>query len=244
MTKSRAQIIWQEMENNLTNPTFRHPIRSIGALLLALGLVLAGSPVAEARDAPKQTGPLNFDVRECARERFRTRVNGRRELVAKTETCLLLYDYDPLAEDNEERDYAIAWVQARIEPRGAWCAKKVWSDLGISPDTKFHKRIPARKFSMKKSRRVRVKLTTTAKGFGEEKASLSERTWFHPRQVRHSSSTVGRSRIFTQRWIGQRGRPLNLTSGAEISWDVDKRPEGPRAIASGLRYDFERRGRC
>ncbi|HZK51403.1 MAG TPA: hypothetical protein VFD47_07555 [Actinomycetota bacterium] len=241
MTKCRAQIIWQEMENKVTNPTFRHPSRTIAALFLALGLLLAGSPVAEARDAPKQTGPLNFDQRECGRQKFRTRVNGRLELVAKTETCLLLYNYDPLSEDNEERDYAIAWVQARIEPRGAWCAKKVWSDLGISQDTKFHKRIPARKFSMKKSRRVLVKLATMANGFGEEKASLSERTWFHPRQVRHSRSTVGRSRIFTQRWTGQRGRPLNLTSGAEISWDVDNLPN---TIASGLRYDFERRGRC
>src|SRR5665809_152801 len=128
MTKCRAQIIWQEMENKVTNPTFRHPSRTIAALFLALGLLLAGSPVAEARDAPKQTGPLNFDQRECGRQKFRTRVNGRLELVAKTETCLLLYNYDPLSEDNEERDYAIAWVQARIEPRGAWCAKKVWSD--------------------------------------------------------------------------------------------------------------------
>ena len=239
MTKNRAQIIWQEMENKVTNPTYL-PQRVALVALLILALVLSVSP-AEARRPPKQTGPLNLENRQCARDTLRTRVNGRLEVVAKTETCLLDFEYDPLAEDDEERDYGIAWVQARIEPRGAWCAKKVWSDLGISQDTKFHKRIPARKFSMKKSRRVLVKLATMANGFGEEKASLSERTWFHPRQVRHSRSTVGRSRIFTQRWTGQRGRPLNLTSGAEISWDVDNLPN---TIASGLRYDFERRGRC
>lgn len=245
MTKSRAQIIWQEMATNLMSRTFRTRTRTASALLLALGMVLACTPAAEARrDEPKQSGPLNFDEVECARERFRPKVNGRRELVAKAETCLLLYNYDHLAEDNEERDYAIAWVQARIEPRGAWCATRVWSDLGVSKDTKLHKRTPTKNFSMKKSRRIRVKLASDANGFGDETASIWERTWFHPRKVRHSSTTIEGSRIFTQRWTGQRGRPLNLTSGAEISWNVEKRPLGPDAIASGLRYDFERRGRC
>ncbi len=241
MTNNRGRIIWQEMETKATNPPFRHPIRAIGALLLALAMVLAGSPVAEARrDEPKQSGPINFDERECASATFRTKVNGRREVVAKTETCLLLYNYDPLREDNEERDYAIAWVQARVEPRGAWCATRVWSDLGLLR-AKFHKRTPTKNFSMKKSRRVQVKLASTANGFGDEAASLKEWTWFHPRRVRHSRTTIRRSRIFTQRWTGRRGRPLNLTSGGEISWDVEDKPP---AFASGLRYDFERRGRC
>ncbi|MPZ90836.1 MAG: hypothetical protein GEU68_04260 [Actinobacteria bacterium] len=228
------------MESKVTNLAFRTPGRTLGALLLALGILLAYSPVAEARKPPKKTGPLNLDVRKCGRQTFRTRVNGRREVVAKTETCLLLYNYDPLSEDNAERDYAIAWVQARIEPRGAWCATKVWSDLGVSRGTKIHKHVPARNFSMKKSRRVLVKLASLANGFGEEKGALREKRWFHPRKWRHSKSTVRRSRIFTQRWTGQRGRPLNLTSGAEVSWDV----EDPPTYASGLRYDFERRGRC
>lgn len=242
MTKNPAQIIWQEMESKVTNLAFRHPSRTFGALLLALGMVLASSPIAEARKEPKQTGPINLERRQCARETFRTRVNGRREVVAKTETCLLDYEYDPLAEDNDERDYGLVWVQARIEPRGAWCATKVWSDLGVSKETKIHKRVPARNFSMKKSRKIRVKLASVAHGFGEEKATLSESTRFYPRKLRHSRSRVAGSRIFTQRWTGQRGRPLNLTSGAEISWDVDDRPDV--ALASGLRYELERRGRC
>src|SRR5680860_1036125 len=188
MTKKLAQIIWQEMENKLTNPTFRHPGRTMAALLLALGMVLGAGHVAEARDAPKQTGPLNFVQRKCARQTFRTRVKGRLEVVAKTETCLLFYEFDPLAEDNEQRDYGVAWVQARIEPRGAWCATRVWSDLGVSQDTKFHKRTPAKDYSLKRSRKVRVKLASLANGFGEEQATLSERTWFRPRRLRHSRS--------------------------------------------------------
>ncbi|MGH2774510.1 MAG: hypothetical protein ACRDJT_03625 [Actinomycetota bacterium] len=241
MTKNRAQIMWQEMENYLTNLTFRIPSRSVGALLVALGIVLAGSPPAEARDKPKQTGPLNLDERQCGRRTFRTKVNGHREVVAETETCLLFYTYDPFAEDNEERDYGLAWVQARVEPRGAWCATRVWSDLGISRDTKFHKRVPARNLSMKKSRKVRVRLASLAGGFGKRSATLTESTWFRPRRLRHSRSTIQGTRIFTQRWTGQRGGVLNLTSGAGVSWDVDNLPN---AIASGLRYDFERRGKC
>jgi hypothetical protein len=232
------------MENYVTNPILRNPGRALGTLLLAIGMVFAGGPVAEARKPPKLTpadAPLNLENRKCARKTFRTMVNGRREVVAKVETCLLDYEYDPRAEDNDERDYGIVWVQARIEPRGAWCATKVWSDLGVTEDTKIHKRVPARDFSMKKSRRVRVKLASLANGSGEEKATLSETTRFYPRNLRHTSSTVQGSRIFTQRWTGQRGGVLNLTSGAEISWDVDDLPD---ELGSGLSYDFERRGRC
>lgn len=240
MTTSRTQIIWQQMKDKVTNPTFRSPSRTMGALLLVMGMVLAWGPMAGARNAPHQTGPLNFDERQCGRDTLRQRVKGRMEVVARGETCLLFYTYDPLAEDNDERDYGIVWVQARIAPRGAWCATKVWSDLGVSQDTRIHKRIPARNLSVKRSRKVLVKLATLANGFGQEKATLGERTWFHPRNLRHSTSTVGRSRVFTQRWTGLRGGVINLTSGAEISWADRDLP----AIASGLRYDFERRGRC
>jgi len=229
------------MENNVTNPTFRNLGRRVAAILAVTGMLLGVHSPAQARAAPKQTGPINFDERQCARDTFRVRVKGRLEVVAKTETCLLLYTYDPLAEDNEQRDFGVAWVQARIEPRGAWCATKVWSDLGVSEDTRIHKVTPGRDLSMKKPRKIRVKLSSTANGFGEENATLSEITKFHPRKVRHSRSTVGTSRIFTQRWTGQRGGVINLTSGAEISWDVR---DLPNSIASGLRYDFERRGRC
>jgi hypothetical protein len=229
------------MEKYVMNPIVRTPGGALGALLLVIGMVLAGSPVAEARDAPRRTGPLNLENRQCARKTFRTMVHGRREVVAKTETCLLDYEYDPLAEKNDERDYGIVWVQARIEPRGAWCATRVWSDLGVTGDTKIHKRVPARDFSMKKSRRVRVKLASLADGFGEEKATLSEMTRFYPRNLRHTRSTIRGSRIFTQRWTGLRGGVINLTSGAEISWDVDDLPD---ELASGLRYDFERRRKC
>lgn len=239
MTKNPARIIWQEMENKVTNRTYL-PHRVAVVLLLVFALILSVTP-AEARKPPKRTGPLNLENRQCARETFRTRVNGRLEVVAKTETCLLDYEYDPLAEDDEERDYGIAWVQARIEPRGAWCATRVWSDLGVSRDTRLHKRTPMKNFSLKKSRRVEVKLASTANGFGDKAASLRERTWFRPRQLRHTRSTVGDSRIFTQRWTGQRGGVINLTSGAEISWAEN---DAPDALASGLRYDFERRGRC
>jgi hypothetical protein len=240
MTNNRAWVVWQRMDNVVSNPPWRSPGRAIGALLLMLGMVLASSSVAEARDEPRPTGPLNLDARRCARETLRRRINGQREVVAKAETCVLLYDYDPLAENNEERDYAFAWVQARVEPHGAWCAKRVWSDLGVSRNTTIHKRVPATDLFLKSSRRVLVKIATTAKGFGQEKATLRERTRFYPRNVRHFRSRVNGTRIFTQRWVGQRGGVINLTSGAELSWEVGKFP----TIASGLSYDFERRGTC
>jgi hypothetical protein len=229
------------MEGNVTNPTLRSPGGAIGTLLLMIGMVLASSSEAEARRAPERKGPLNFDERRCGRETLKKRINGRLEVVAKAETCLLLYMYDPPAEDNEDRDYGIAWVQARIDPRGAWCAKRVWSDLVVSEDTKIHKRTPARNFRIGKSRRIEVKLASFARGFGEEKATLSEKTTFYPRRLIHSTFPFQRSRVFRQRWTGQRGGVVNLTSGAELSWAEDDPPD---AISSGLLYDFERRGRC
>jgi hypothetical protein len=229
------------MEGNVTNPTLRSPGGAIGTLLLMIGMVLASSSEAEARRAPERKGPLNFDERRCSRETLKKRINGRLEVVAKAETCLLLYMYHPPAEDNEDRDYGIAWVQARIDPRGAWCAKRVWSDLVVSEDTKIHKRTPAKNFRFGKSRRIEVKLATFAQGFGEEKATLSEKTTFYPRRLVHSTFPFQRSKVFRQRWTGQRGGVVNLTSGAELSWAVDDPPD---AISSGLLYDFERRGRC
>jgi len=229
------------MENNVTLPTLRSPGGAIGTVLLMIGMVLASSPLAEAREPPKQSGPLNFDERQCGRDTLRRRVNGRLEVVAKAETCLLFYAYDPLAEDNEQRDYGIAWVQARVDPRGAWCATSVWSDLAVSEDTRMHKHTPRRNFKLAKSRSVEVKLASSANGFGEENATLSEKTRIYPRRLRHSTFTFERSRVLRQRWTGQRGGVVNLTSGAELSWNEESPPD---AISSGLLYDFERRGRC
>ena len=239
MTKNRARIIWQEMENKVTNPTYLAQ-RVALVPLLVLALVLSVSP-AEARKAPKQTGPLNLDERQCGRETLRKRVKGRMEVVAKAETCLLFYDYDPLREDDEQRDYGIVWVQARVEPRGAWCATAVWSDLVVSEDTRIHKRTPVKNFKISRSRKVQVKLASFANGASDEKGTLSEKTTIHPRILRHSRFTFERSRVFRQRWKGQRGRVINLTSGAEVSWAEDDPPD---AVSSGLLYDFERRGRC
>ena len=230
------------MENNLTNPTWWGPGGAIATLLLMLGVVVASSSVAEARDAPRRTGPLNFDERQCATDTVRKRIDGRLEVVAKGETCLLFYAYDPLAEDNEERDYGIAWVQARIVPKGAWCATDVWSDVVVSEDTRMHKRTPGKNFKLGKSRRIEVKLASFANGFGDQKATLSEKTRFYPRRLRHSTFTFRGSSVFRQRWTGQRGGAINLTSGVELSWGGEDDP--PDAISSQLLYDFERRGRC
>jgi hypothetical protein len=228
------------MENFVMNSTLRSPGGALGTLLLMVGMVLASSPLVQAREAPKRTGPLNFDEKQCARDTLRRRVNGRLEVVARSETCLLLFTYDPLAEDNDERDYGIAWVQARIDPRGAWCATDIWSDLAVSEDTRMHKRTPDKDFKLGKSRRIEFKLASSAGGFGD-KATVRETTRIYPRKLRHSSFTFERSKVFRQRWIGQRGGVIKLTSGVELSWREDDPPD---AISSGLLYDFERRGRC
>jgi hypothetical protein len=244
MTNNRAWVVWQRMDNVVSNPPWRSPGRAIGALLVMLGMVLASSSVAEAREAPKQTGPLNFDERQCATDTVRKRIEGRLEVVAKAETCLLFYTYDPEAEDNEERDYGIGWVQARIDPRGAWCAKDIWSDLvvDVSEDTRMHKRTPDRNFKLGRSRRIEFKLVSFANGSGDRKATLSETTRIYPRRLRHRSFPFEGSRVFRQRWTGQRGGVINLTSGAELSWRENE--PGPDAISSQLLYDFERRGTC
>ncbi|MGH2700047.1 MAG: hypothetical protein ACRDJL_12750 [Actinomycetota bacterium] len=232
------------MEKQSRDRHFGTPFRTLAALSFVVLMLLVQAPGAQARKAPKQTGPLNFDVRRCGGETVRTRIKGRMEVVAKTKTCVLLYTYDPLREDNQDRDYGLVWVQARVDPRGAWCAKRVWSDLGVdvSKDTRVHRRTPVKNLKLRRARRIRVKLATTANGAGDQKATLGERTTFYPRRLQHSTFVFQKSRIVRQRWAGQRGKVLNFTSGAEMSWDSEA--EGPDAISSGLLYDFERRGRC
>ncbi len=124
---------------------------------------------------------------------------------------------------------------------GPGALNDVWSDLVVSEDTNIHKRTPGKNLKLGKPRRVEVKLASFAQGFGDEKASLSEKTKFYPQRLRHSTFTFQRSKVFRQRWTGQRGGVVNLTSGVELSWAVDDPPD---AISSGLLYDFERRGRC
>jgi hypothetical protein len=230
------------LEAPITKPTFFPSPRTLGTLCLVVLLVAVQAP-AEARRQPKQSGPINFDERQCARKtiRWRNPKTGVREIVAKTETCALSYDYDPLREDNENRNFGILWAQARIDPRGAWCAKKVWSDIVVSEDTRMHKRTPAKNYDLSRSRKILVKLSSTADGAGDGKATVQETTTFRPKKLRHSRFTFERQPVFRQVWTGQRGGVFHLTSGVEVSWAEDDPPDG---LSSGVLGNFERRGRC
>jgi hypothetical protein len=204
-------------------------------------MLLAVQAPAQARKEPQQSGPINLERRKCARETIERRIDGRTEVVAKLETCALSYDYDPLREDNENRDFGIVWAQVRIEPRGAWCAKKIWSDIGVSQDTRMHKRTPAKDYNLGSARKILVKLSSTADGAGDATATVQETTMFRPKKLRHSRFTFDGQPVFRQVWTGQRGGVFHLTSGVEVSWAEDDPPDG---LSSGVLGNFERRGRC
>jgi hypothetical protein len=198
---------------------------------------------AEARRPPRRTGPLNFDARQCDRQTERKRINGIIEVVAKSETCVLFYRFDPLAESDEDRNYGIAWTQGKVEPRNGWCARRVTSHLLVSPDGKMHARAPKKDRKLGTKRRLRVRLATDANGMSDEIGTLSETITVWPRRLEHFVIRRGGAQIFRQRWKGLRGNQILFASGAVLSWSDD--PEDfPDAISSGLSYSFEKRGIC
>lgn len=228
-----------------TNPTPRpQRVALVTLLAFTLSLVVLTAPVA-ARKAPKRTGPLSFDAKECDRQKevWRNPKTGLLETVAKTETCVLFYRFDPLAESNEDRDYGIAWTQGKVEPRNGWCARRVTSRLLVSSDGRMHGRVPKKNLKLGTKRRLRVRLTIDANGTSDETGSLAETITVWPRLLRHSVIRRDGAHIFRQQWRGLRGRTILFASGVVLSW-ADDPEDFPDAISSGLSYKFEKRGIC
>jgi hypothetical protein len=228
-----------------TNPTHRpQRIALVTLLSFVLSLVALTTPVS-ARKAPKKSGPLSFDDRKCDRERelWRDPKTSLVETVAKTETCVLFYRFDPLAERNEKRDYGIAWAQGKVSPRNGWCARRVTSHVLVSSDGKMHARAPRKDLEIGTKRRLRVRLATDANGTSGRTGSLAETITVWPRLLKHSVIKRDGAHIFRQHWRGLRGRSTLFASGVVLSWAED--PENfPDAISSGLSYKFEKRGIC
>ena len=244
MTSPPSQVAWESMVGARANPT-RRLLRTALVALLALACVSEMSSPASARRAPNRRGPLTFDTRECDRQRevWRNPKTGLTETVARTETCILFYRFDPLAENDEDRNYGVAWAQGKVEPRNGWCATRVTSHLLVSNDGKLHRRAPNRDLSPKSKRPLRVRLATDANGTSDRTGTLSETIAVRPRLLEHSVVKRDGARIFRQRWSGSRGNKLLFASGVVLSWADD--PENfPDAISSGLSYRFKKKGIC
>ena len=228
-----------------TNPTHRpQRIALVTLLSFVLSLVALTTPVS-ARKAPKKSGPLSFDEKKCDRERelWRDPKTGLIETVARTETCVLVYRFDPLKESNENRDYGIAWTQGKVSPRNGWCARRVTSHLLVSSDGKMHARAPRKDLKIGAKRRLRIRLATDANGTSGKTGSLTETITVWPRLLKHSVIERDRAHIFRQHWRGLRGRTTLFASGVVLSW-ADHPEDFPDAISSGLSYRFEKRGIC
>lgn len=244
MTSPPSQVAWESMVDARANPT-RRLLRTALAALLALACVGEISAPASARRAPRRRGPLTFDTKECDRQRevWRNPNTGLIETVARTETCILFYRFDPLAEDDKDRNYGIAWTQGKVEPRNGWCATRVTSHLLVSNDGKLHRRAPKRDMSPGSRRRLRVRLSTNANGTSNRTGTLSETIAVWPRLLEHSVVKRDGAHIFRQQWRGSRGNKLLFASGVVLSWADD--PENfPNAISSGLSYRFKKKGTC
>lgn len=216
----------------------------VAFLTVALALGALASP-ADARRAPKKRGPLSFDERACDRqtERWRNPKTGLTETVARTQTCVLFYRFDPLAESDEDRNYGVVWVQAKVDPRNGWCARSVTSKLLVTDDGKIHQRAPKKGQKVNARRQLRVKLATDANGMSDETGRLVETITEWPRRRRQALYKKDGSHVFRQRWTGLRGKPLLFASAVVISW-ADNPEDFPDALTSGLNYKFEKRGTC
>jgi len=245
MTPPPSQVTWESMVDARANPT-RWSLRAALAALLTVAVTMTAlTAPASARKAPKRSGPLSFDTKVCDRQKevWRNPDTGLTETVAKTESCVLFYRFDPLAESDEDRNYGVAWTQGKVEPRNGWCARRVTSHLLVSSDGKMHGRAPKKDMTPATKRRLRVRLSTKANGTSDRTGTLSETIAVWPRLLEHSVIKRDGAHIFRQRWRGSRGNKLLFGSGVVLSWADD--PENfPDAISSGLSYRFKKRGIC
>jgi hypothetical protein len=219
------------------------PVLVTGTLLWAgdAWALVASQPTA--KEKPNASGPLSFEGRRCEQKKeiFTNPKTGDSETVAVAEACVLLYAYDPAAEDDLEHDYGITWLQTTVDARNGWCAIKVRSDLTITDDAKLFQHDPKKAFERRRPRRIRVKVSTDAQGHGSDVGRLQQSFTMRPRRLRPFLIKRASANLFRLRWTGRTERKLAFVSGVEIAWDAD---DAVNAMTSGLSYEFEKRGNC
>lgn len=188
------------------------------------------------------SGPLLLKGHECRRKTERiTLPSGRRQVVAKAESCISFYRYDPEREDDQGNDYGIVWLQTMVDSRNGWCATRVDSDTIVPIEGEPLQRAPSSDIKITKAHRVRIKLRTDAGGHGDQTASLSKGVLLRPRRVAPSVTEQQSNRVFRIRWTGRSARRMNFASGVEIRWDIQ---DPPATMTSDLSYTFEKREGC
>lgn len=219
------------------------PALLAGTLLWAAadaGAVAMSQP--SAKEKPTASGPLSFEDRKCEQKKeFFNDPDSGRETVAVAEACVLLYLYDPAAEQDSKNDYGVVWLQTTVDARNGWCATKVRSDLTITDDAELFEHDPKKILEPKRKRRVRVSVTTDGQNHGTDIGRLQQSFALRPRRLVPSLKEKASASLFRLLWTGRTNRKLAFASGVEISWAADDKVN---AMTSGLSYEFEKRGNC
>lgn len=214
--------------------------------LLVIACVLTLVPVMtshaqirqmDARDDPEVTGPLNRRSTECKTQREGFEGN----VVAVGKTCLRIYTLDPSSETDMARDYGVVWLQSNLNSSRDWCAVKVLSDVNLPADVTVEHKVPRGYLKIDRRKRYDAQLTVTANGNTTEGASISQRAYLYPREIRTSARIIETQRVFRLKWLGSSEEKLGFPSGAEISWEQGN---APRGISFRLNYELRQKTRC
>lgn len=190
-------------------------VTRIGALSLALA-VLAAVPASAAqldpRDAPQTKGPLNLGGKVCNKQRLRA-PNGQIGVV--TRACIFAYTFDPAREDDNQRDYGVAWLQTHAVPKNGWCLNKVRSDL-INQNDDISAKAPKGRRTFGKGQRFVTRLRSNADGSAQEVGVVKNAVFM--RRGTLASRMANNGTEFRLLWKGKAGKPVAFALGIEANW--------------------------
>jgi hypothetical protein len=213
--------------------------KGLAVAVAALAVVtILGSPAGAVqlavKDNPEISGPLVRVSKFCGRQTDRQR--GR--AVAHVSTCSYLYRYKPAKENNDRRNFGVAWLQTSLNAAKGWCARRMRSTLTLSATTRQLSWAP-RDESTDRRKTVTTRVRADAQGSGQAVGVVQQDFVLRPRRI---NSTLQKDPDkLVLRWRGSTPWKIGFALGVEISW---RRRQEPAVVGSGLGYELERKADC
>jgi hypothetical protein len=187
-------------------------IAALGAALAVLAAVPALAAQLDPRDVPQTKGPLDLGGKVCNKQRLKA-PNGQVGVV--TRACIYAYTFDSSRENDDQRDYGVAWLQTYAEPKNGWCLNRVRSNL-INQNDDISAKAPRGRRTFNKGRRFVTTLRSRANGAAEEVGVV--KNGFFVRRGTMRSRMGNNGTEFRLIWRGKVKKPVAFALGIEANW--------------------------
>lgn len=202
------------------------------AATLVLALLVLCAPVAAkqmkphrppAHDGPVTIANDRYTSKPCATRTIR----ANDQIAAKGRICWTFFEFDPLAETDQDNDYGVWWIQGTFRPVDGWCIDEAEVHLGMGDGFPMSA-MTFKDKTLKKTARFRVRLEATADGNTTVPAKVHNKLkGYAGRYFTTWSGTTFRARFKGDATT----KKIALAGGIEGSWPADG--GGPYIFESG-----------